>query len=100
MKYRKKPVVIEAILYDGLNKEKIYEFVGGRLDSEINDCAYTATGKCPPIRTLIIPTPKGKMFVSPGDYVIKGVYGEFYPCGRDVFEKTFEICADVSGIPL
>ena len=91
MKYRKLPVVIDAIRYDGLNKEIVEEFVGDFLDSEINDCAYTATGKVPPIRKLIIQTLEGKMFVSPGDYVIKGVNGEFYPCKPDIFEKTYEI---------
>ena len=90
MKYRKLPVVIDAIRYDGLNKEIVEEFVGDFLDSEINDCAYIATGKVPPIRKLIIQTLEGKMFVSPGDYVIKGVNGEFYPCKPDIFYKTYE----------
>ncbi len=90
MKYRKLPVVIDAIRYDGLNKEIVEEFVGDFLDSEINDCEYIATGKVPPIRKLIIQTLEGKMFVSPGDYVIKGVNGEFYPCKPDIFYKTYE----------
>ena len=95
MKYRKLPVVIDAIRYDGLNKEIVEEFVGDFLDSEINDCAYIATGKVPPIRKLIIQTLEGKMFVSPGDYVIKGVNGEFYPCKPDIFEKTYEPASDI-----
>lgn len=90
MFYRKVPVTIEAIQYDGLNKEDIENFVGDFLDSKIDDCAYTATGKVPPIRKLIIPTLEGKMLVSPWDYVIKGVNGEFYPCKPDIFDKTYQ----------
>jgi len=90
MFYRKVPITIEAIQYDGLNKAEIEDFVGDFLDSEIDDCAYTATSKVPPIRKLVIPTLEGKMFVSPQDFVIKGVNGEFYPCKPDIFNKTYQ----------
>jgi len=92
--YRKKPVVIEAIQYDGLNKEKIERFVGSSLKSEINDCAWKAGANVAPIRTLIIPTLEGDHKASPGDFIIRGVNGEFYPCKPDIFEKTYEAVED------
>lgn len=84
-KYRKKPVVIEAIQYTGKNEFDIGDFVGDQLvvymnsDSIGNACYSIA------IKTL-----EGEMLVSPGDYVIKGISNEFYPCKPDIFEKTYE----------
>ena len=68
-KYRKKPVVIEAIQFTGDNCEEIKEFG-----------AY-----------IVIKTLEGKMIALPGDWIIKGVKGEFYPCKPDIFEKTYEL---------
>lgn len=78
MKYRKKPVVIEAIQYAGTGEsfEEIDEFMNGKL-YVIEDNA-------------VIVTLEGNMVVSVGDFVIKGVNGEFYPCKPDIFEKTYE----------
>lgn len=76
-KYRKKPVIIEAIKYDGENKVEVQEFVGKYLDS---------TGK----KQLKIDTLEGTMLANIGDYIIRGVNGEFYPCKPDIFEKTYE----------
>ncbi len=79
-KYRKKPVVIEAIQY--LREENISEvtkFVNnGKLiyNSETNEYS---------IRTL-----EGDMLCSKYDYIIKGIQGEFYPCKPDIFEATYE----------
>lgn len=79
MKYRKKPIEIEAIQYIGTGEsfEAIDEFADG--------CLYVEDDK-PFIKTL-----EGNMFVSVNDYVIKGVNGEFYPCKPDIFEKTYEL---------
>ena len=80
MKYRKKPIVIDAIQYNGKNKVEIQLFMNRYLDE-------TSKG-------LKIPTLEGYMFASVGDYVIKGVQGEFYPCKPDIFEQTYELVGE------
>lgn len=83
-KFRKKPVEIEAIKFNRNNWNEIVEFT--------NNTAHTITierridGKC----TCIIPTLEGEHIANEGDYIIKGVKGEFYPCKPDVFELTYE----------
>ena len=77
--YRKKPVVIEAIQYDGMVQD-VVDFVGME-NTEMNDG----------MTKLYIKTLEGDMLVSHGDYVIKGVRGEFYPCKPDIFKETYEI---------
>ena len=77
-KYRKKPVVIEAIQYDGYHTGKIHDFCG--------DKVLEPVGK----DYIEIVTLEGVMRASKGDYIIKGVNGEFYPCKPDIFEKTYE----------
>lgn len=81
MKYRKKPVVIEAIQFTGKNGGDVCNFVGKFL-------AYTADGSGDSY--LSIHTLEGVMRASAGDWIIKGVNGEFYPCKPDIFEKTYE----------
>lgn len=88
MKYRKKPVIIEAIQFEDNSDRiiEIYEFMGGdtiRVNYEDKDNPY-----------LKIETLEGIMKVSVGDYIIKGVNGEFYPCKPDIFEKTYERVID------
>lgn len=78
MKFRKKPVVIEAIQFTGQNKDEIVTFTGDVL------------GVDSPDGDLMIITLEGSMRASPGDWVIQGVNGEFYPCKPDIFEKTYE----------
>lgn len=80
MKYRKKPVVIEAMHYTSdEDVVPILEWVG----SEGQAAAYD-DGE------LVIFTLEGEMHASLGDYIIKGIEGEFYPCKPDIFEKTYE----------
>lgn len=84
MKYRKKPVVIEAIRWTGNNANDIKDFC-------INDyyfSEYDSTDISK--RKLMIVTLEGNMRAEIGDYIIKGVNGEFYPCKPDIFEKTYE----------
>lgn len=88
MKYRKKPVVIEAIQFEDNSDRiiEIHEFMGGdtiRVNYEDKDNPY-----------LKIETLEGTMKASVGDYIIKGVNGEFYPCKPDIFEKTYERVTD------
>jgi hypothetical protein len=89
-KYRKKPVVIDAIQWNNINHEEILAFapsiIGPSLESET---AYIA-GQGAPIFSMLIPTMEGSMKAMPGDWIIKGVNGEFYPCKPDIFAKTYE----------
>lgn len=89
-KFRKKPVVIEAIQWNNINYEEVSAFVGYEITPELeSETAYVA-GKGAPLFSLTIKTLEGKMKAMPGDFIIKGVNGEFYPCKPDIFEKTYE----------
>jgi hypothetical protein len=77
-KYRKKPVVVEAIQWTGQNHMEIYDF----------NCPFVAKGDSP--QKLFIPTLEGEMIADIGDWIIKGVKGEFYPCKPEIFEMTYE----------
>ena len=93
MKYRKKPVVVEAIQWNGHNLEEIKEFVGDSLIYEIFDATWEGDKSIPTIIPTIymgIKTLGGTHICSKGDYIIKGVQGEFYPCKPDIFEQTYE----------
>jgi len=89
-KFRKKPIVIEAVQYNNLNKEEIEDFVGKKLKQELeSETAYEA-GVAPPMFSLIIETLEGDHKAMPNDWIIKGVNSEFYPCKPDIFEKTYD----------
>jgi hypothetical protein len=75
--YRKKPVVIEAIQLTPFSTDAVEEFVGGDLGIHPNG-------------GMTIATLEGAMHASLGDFIIKGVNGEFYPCKSDIFAKTYE----------
>ena len=96
MKYRKKPVVVEAIQWTGLNAIEIMDFVGKHLKYGVDEDMSTAyiAGQGAPVCYIEIPTLEGDMTVSYGDYIIKGVNGEFYPCKPDIFLKTYEPAED------
>jgi hypothetical protein len=87
MLYRKKPVEVAAIQYNGFNADEIDAFVGQKLRRSIIDTA-------PPVIRLVIPTLEGDHIASPGDWIIKGVKGEFYPCKPDIFELTYDPVED------
>ncbi len=92
MKYRKKPVVIEAIQWTGENHREMYDFL--RLDMEgIVMSPYGVNFYIDHTKVeggLIIKTLEGEHIASIGDFIIKGVNGEFYPCKPDIFHKTYE----------
>jgi len=91
MKFRKKPVVIEAIQYNGCNYEEISNFTGQTIKMELeSETAYVA-GIAPPIYSVIIKTLEGDMKAMPSDWIIKGVIGEFYPCKKAVFDQTYDL---------
>lgn len=88
-KYIKKPIEVEALQIHG-NIEEIKEFIGENGDAYINDAAWKAGADRP--RTVVtIHTLEGDMKATDGDYIIKGVKGEFYPCRKDIFEETYEL---------
>lgn len=89
MKYRKKPVVIEAIQWTG-NTTEIKEFCGNNCSYNVEDSVWKV-GKGIPREELIIHTLEGDMKASRNDYIIKGINGELYPCKPDIFEKTYEM---------
>ena len=78
--YRKKPVAIEAIQWTGENLTEVARFVGesAKIDFGIGETK------------LYIKTLEGDHYATPGDYIIKGVQGEFYPCKPDIFQLTYE----------
>jgi hypothetical protein len=87
----KKPITIEYIQYNRLNKDEIQAFVGKELIMELeSETAYEA-GVAPPTYSITIPTREGNMKAMPGDYIIKGVDGEFYPCKEKIFLKTYDL---------
>ncbi|BAU40129.1 hypothetical protein [Ralstonia phage RSP15] len=84
MRYRKKPVEIEAVKYNGDTTELPYEFGAAITRSVPMNARSIDAGAC------YINTLEGEMRCRVGDYIIKGVKGEFYPCRWDVFEATYE----------
>lgn len=87
-KYKTKPCEIEAIQWNGINLEEIKAFVGESLIYDICDTAWQV-GKGRPHVYMKIRTLEGDMEASEGDYIIKGLVGEFYPCKPDVFERKY-----------
>jgi len=82
MKYRKKPIVIEAIQWTGDNIEEISDFIDLACDWNYKDNK----------KKLIIKTLEGDMLADQHDWIIKGVKDEFYPCKPDIFNQTYELC--------
>lgn len=76
-KYRKKPVVIEAVQWTGNNVDEVFTFGNSRVTGIVD-------------QKLAIHTLEGIMTADLGDYIIKGIKGEFYPCKPDIFEASYE----------
>lgn len=86
--YMKKPVVIEAIQWTGKNREEIEKFCP-TAKFQIIDTAWEVH-KGPAHTLLTIPTLEGDHYAIEGDYIIKGVRGEFYPYKEDIFLETYQ----------
>lgn len=86
MKFRKKPVVIEAVQWDGTNVDTVLGFCLGKA----NVRNATAGWRNSTERVLTIETLEGSLNASPGDWIICGVKGEFYPCKPDIFAATYD----------
>lgn len=77
MRYKKKPIIVDAKQWTGDNLEEINQFFGGNFK----------VGKA---RFLMIQTLEGLMMAAPRDWIIRGIAGEVYPCKPDIFEATYE----------
>ena len=79
-KFRKKPVVIEAVQYTGNNADEVLKFIGDAREAHAVDDG------------IVIKTLEGDHKASPNDWIIKGTAGEFYPCKPDIFAEIYEEC--------
>ena len=96
-RFRKKPVEIEAMQFDGTapGATPIIDWVLGGGTARFRDCATSHDERlstCVP--GIAIDTLEGTMVALPGDWIIRGVKGEFYPCKPDIFEATYEAALD------
>lgn len=83
--YRKKPVEVEAHIFTGASTSK------GQIEKWMETGVWEEKEiHTRDFRTMEINTLEGKMVANPGDYIIKGVAGEFYPCKQDIFNATYE----------
>ena len=83
-KYRKKPVIIEAMKLKFNNINEVLQWMGGE---SVSSAGFRGNFVEP---YILIKTLEGVMTADGGDYIIKGVKGEFYPCKADIFEMTYE----------
>ena len=91
-KYKKKPVIIEAIQYTGDNLQEVLDFTGKHPSwnhwfKDFDDYKNHVESENGVFK---IKTLEGDHNAQIGDFIIKGVHGEFYPCKPDIFEKTYE----------
>lgn len=103
MKFRKKPVVIEAMVLGGDMPEdwmNVYQWVENNTLGSFEPMAIISGDKPCPASGVSIDPRDGRMMIATlegfhhanlGDYIIKGVQGEFYPCKPDIFEATYEL---------
>ena len=84
--YRKKPVCVEAIKITPENVKTIVAWCGGQIVEEVD--AMDSRNKFVGVN---IPTFEGVMRGSEGDYIVKGIAGEFYPCKPGIFDATYEL---------
>ena len=91
-KYRKKPVVIEAVRWTGENLAEVLAFTGKHPDwyKWFDSFEHYEAHVRADDSVFKIKTREGTMVASPGDWIIKGVAGEFYPCKPDIFAATYE----------
>lgn len=85
--YVKKPIPISAMQFTGKNPNELIDFVTDRY------VGFNAEREMYFIRTL-----EGDMYITNGDYIIQGVYGEYYPCKEEIFLKTYEEVTERDGV--
>ena len=91
--YRKKPVVIEAIEFRYDNISDVLDFMVGKnkFEDSFEDSRLEVIDSIRQTGKLKINTLEGNVVASIGDYIIKGVQGENYPCKPDIFEQTYDL---------
>lgn len=86
-KYRKKPIVVEAIQWNGVNRGEVEMFCGhDNVEFKVEILSGSTLGL-----QLIVKALEGDIVANRGDYIIKGICGEFYSCKEEIFEKTYEL---------
>ncbi len=92
MRYRKKPIVIEAMQFTGSNSDAIVQWAqGGWKDDGIwTKQKLIDSDSMKALYFLVIQTLEGDMEAAAGDWIIRGVEGEVYPCKNSVFKATYE----------
>lgn len=94
MRYRKKPVEVDAIQWNGENIQEVLDFCYSdtrwKEGIESHYVHGPSIGHVPATGDLDIPTLEGTMNARPGDWIIRGVRGELYPCKPDIFEQTYD----------
>ena len=91
-KFRKKPVVIEAMQWHGNEMHDNQEVLGWLNEHSVQ---YRVSS----MNEVVLPTLEGDMTASRGDWIIRGVAGEFYPCKPDIFDATYEPIDTPPGAP-
>ena len=92
MKFRKKPVVIEAECFDWKDGEGVPDIAGIKFATWVTlDLGDGRKKLAPDVETAYIDTLEGQLHVSRGDWIITGIRGERYPCKPDIFEATYDL---------
>jgi hypothetical protein len=86
--YIKKPVCIQAIKWTGMNLKQVIEFTG--LHKSAEKLTWTEYADLVENEGLKIFTLEGPLYAQIGDFIIRGIRGEFYPCKPGIFEATYE----------
>ena len=87
MKYRKKPVVIEALQWNGSNLREIINFTGLHPSMKLSWKDYEELVASEGLKIFTL---EGSHMATVGDYIIRDVKGEYYPCKPDIFKETYE----------
>ena len=104
MRYTKRPITIDAMQWHGSDSDAHHVVLwilnnGGKAHYQSTPIKVAGPGRgittVPP--HIVIETLEGKMKAFPGDYVIKGIKGEFYSCKADIFSQTYEVAEDDDG---
>lgn len=90
MKYRKKPIIVEAVQFTGNNESEIRDFCTITIENGMKSRFVTYEHPLLSEPCIQIHTLEGVMTAQTGDWIIKGVKGEVYPCKPDIFEQTYE----------
>lgn len=91
-RFRKKPVEVEAWFYEGaeITEDGVVfagDFVPPDCEWEVYQRYFLGKPECV---VLVVKTLEGDMELTPGNWLIRGIVGEFYPCRTDIFEQTYE----------